>query len=269
MPVLYDDSGSVYDSTLLSYDGAQARVATGSGLGAGSALAVIIRAKTATGSGVGSGTANKLRVVPRRSVSSESTYDSSSTTYDASITYDADGGSSSESASSLKISKRSLADSGVGSQTVERLIIRPRVASGSGAGTTDGVIGVRIALRTATSSGVGESVSFGGRVVSREAEGSGIGADTSLWQKSFIFRPPTEDRFPWSDYRDSSPSHRLFARANPGYRARNIFRLTTGVYTNVDPLDPNLVDKVYLGAHEHYVTEQEKADLVAAGYTVT
>jgi hypothetical protein len=84
-----------------------------------------------------------------------------------------------------------------------------------------------------------------------------------------IFRPPVEDRFPWSDYRDASPSHRLFARANPGYRARNIFRLTNGTYTNVDPLDPSLVDKVYLGAHEHFVTEQEKADLVAAGYTVT
>jgi hypothetical protein len=78
-----------------------------------------------------------------------------------------------------------------------------------------------------------------------------------------------EDRFPWSDYRESAISHRLFARATPGFRARNIFRLTNGTYTNVDPLDPSLVDKVYLGAHEHFVTEQEKADLVAAGYTVT
>jgi hypothetical protein len=127
------------------------------------------------------------------------------------------------------------------------------------------------ATLTSTATGVGSS-SFdatGVIIFVRTGNTSGSSTEIANWTKSFIFRPPAEDRFPWSDYRDSSPSHRLFARANPGYRARNIFRLTNGTYTNVDPLDPNLVDKVYLGAHEHFVTEQEKADLVAAGYTVT
>jgi hypothetical protein len=141
-------------------------------------------------------------------------------------------------------------------------------ASGSGAGTETADSNIN-PVRTASGSGTGTSSSLGGIPFIRTASTSGAGTQTANWTKSWIFRPPVEDRFPWSDYRESTPSHRLFARANPGYRARNIFRLTNGTYTNVDPLDPSLVDKVYLGAHEHFVTEQEKADLVAAGYTVT
>lgn len=102
--------------------------------------------------------------------------------------------------------------------------------------------------------------------------GTTSGSGTNLpvtWTKSFIFRPPVEDNFPWNDYREPTANHRLFGKAAQGNRARNIFRLTNGTYTNVDPLDPNLVDKVYYGGHQHFVTETEKADLVANGYTVT
>jgi hypothetical protein len=48
-----------------------------------------------------------------------------------------------------------------------------------------------------------------------------------------------------------------------------VYKLTDGTYTNVDPRNDNLVVKTYLGAHENFVTAEEKADLVAAGYEVT
>ena len=84
-----------------------------------------------------------------------------------------------------------------------------------------------------------------------------------------IFRPPIEDRFPWSDYRENTASHRLFGYATQGNRARNIFRLTDGTYTNTDPRDQTLVARTYYGGHEYFVTETEKAELVSAGYEVT
>ena len=55
----------------------------------------------------------------------------------------------------------------------------------------------------------------------------------------------------------------------PGARARNIYKLTDGTFTTVDPRNDNLVVKIYLGAHANIVTADEKADLVAAGYEVT
>ena len=103
----------------------------------------------------------------------------------------------------------------------------------------------------------------------RIATGSGASTQTANWTKSLIFRPPVEDRFPWDNYRNAEPAHRLFSKANQGYRARNIFRLNTGAYTNTDPLDPTLVERTYYGGHEHFVTQTEKDELVAAGYTVT
>jgi hypothetical protein len=103
----------------------------------------------------------------------------------------------------------------------------------------------------------------------RTATGSGTSTQTATWTKSLIFRTPVEDRFPWDNYRNAEPAHRLFAKANQGYRARNIFLLTNGTYTNTDPLDPTLVTKVYYGGHEYYVDQTEKDELVAAGYTVT
>jgi hypothetical protein len=110
----------------------------------------------------------------------------------------------------------------------------------------------------------------GAFIFTRTATGSGTSTDTpSTWTKTFIFRPPVEDRFPWDDYKSSTSDHRLFSKASQGYRARNIFQLTDLSYTNVDPLDPTLVKAVYLGGHDIVVTEEEKTQLIAAGYNVT
>ena len=143
-----------------------------------------------------------------------------------------------------------------------------RTATGSGVGT-ESASRIRVPVRTATGSGTGTQTASRIRVPVRTATGSGAGTETANWNKSLIFRTPVEDRFPWDNYRNSEPAHRLFAKADQGYRARNIFRLTNGTYTNTDPLDPTLVARTYYGGHDHFVTQTEKDELVAAGYTVT
>lgn len=157
-------------------------------------------------------------------------------------------GTSSETATGVRVRGRAATGTGVSSETATRVITRFRTATGSGAGT-----------QTAT----------GRRIKTETAVGFGTGTQTANWTKSLIFRPPVEDKFPWADYREKTPDHALFGYVRQGNRARNIYLLKNGTFTNVDPLDPAIVDKVYLGGHEWFVTPEEKAVLVAAGYTVT
>jgi hypothetical protein len=126
-----------------------------------------------------------------------------------------------------------------------------------------------VVLVTATGSGTGTQSAVGGKLLSTTATGSGLGSELAVWSKSLIFRPPADDQFAWADRRDPSKDSWFLSKLARGNRARNVFRLTDGTYTNTDPLDPTLVDKVYYGGHQHFVSEAEKADLVAAGYTVT
>jgi hypothetical protein len=51
-----------------------------------------------------------------------------------------------------------------------------------------------------------------------------------------------------------------------GRSASNIYKLTNGTYTNVDTRDYTVVAKVYHGGHDNFVSAEEKADLIAAGY---
>lgn len=80
------------------------------------------------------------------------------------------------------------------------------------------------------------------------------------------FSPPVEDKFAWADYRDNSIAHRLFGYVRRGDRAQNLFYLVDGTFTNVDPLNPSLVAKVYYGGHVYDVTPEEAAVLTDAGY---
>ena len=157
-------------------------------------------------------------------------------------------GSSSETATGLPVRGRAIVDSGVSSETATGLIIRFRTATGSG-DSSQTANGVRVAQRTAT--------------------GFGSSTQTADWTKSLIFRPPVQDKFPWADYREKTVDHALFGYVRQGNRARNLYLLKNGTFTNVDPLDPATVDKVYLGGHDWFVSPEEKAVLVAAGYTVT
>lgn len=158
--------------------------------------------------------------------------------------------------------------SGVGSGVATGVLVRAREATGSGAGGSSTVSFTK-RFRTATGSGQSGQTTVGVRIVSRTATGFGSSAQSATWTKSLIFRPPVEDKFPWADYREKTPDHALFGYVRQGNRARNIYLLKNGTFTNVDPLDPAIVDKVYLGGHDWFVTPEEKAVLVAAGYTVT
>lgn len=81
-----------------------------------------------------------------------------------------------------------------------------------------------------------------------------------------IFQPPADDRFPWADYRSHTPDHELFGYVRQGVRAKNLYYLVNGSFTDVDPLDPSLVRKVYYGGHRYEVDADEAAVLTAAGF---
>lgn len=158
--------------------------------------------------------------------------------------------------------------SGVGSGTATGVRVQARTATGSGV-STETTVSFTKRFRTATGSGEGTQTGVGVRVAQRTATGFGSSGESALWTKSLIFRPPVEDKFPWADYREQTPDHALFGYVRQGNRARNVYLLKDGTFTNVDPLDPAKVDKTYLGGHEWFVTPEEKAVLIAAGYTVT
>ena len=231
MARLYNDPLFLYNASNFSYNG------------------VVTFTNTATGSGTGTESATRIRVPVRAATGS---------------------GTGSDSSTSVHIAPRTATGSGVGTSLNSILLKNLRTAYGAGGSTTsDTAVGLHIVPRTATGSGLGTQTALGGLLVLRTATGSGAGTETATWTKSLIFRTPVEDRFPWSDYRTFNSQNNLFSKAAQGYRARNIFRLNTGAYTNTDPLDPTLVDKVYYGGHDYFVEQTEKDQLVAAGYTVT
>ena len=251
MARLYNDPLFLYNASDLSYNGIVtfARTATGAGTETSAAVFTIIRAKTATGAGTGTETATGLHLSPRTATGS---------------------GAGTSAITQTAIGIRTATGSGVGTSTATGVHIGPRTATGAGgASTGDIAVGLHIAPRTATGSGLGTSTALGGILYIRTSTGSGAGTSVANWTKTLIFRPPVEDRFPWDSYKSSTPDHRLFAKASQGYRARNIFQLTDLSYTNVDPLDPTLIKTTYWGGHDIVVTEEEKSQLVAAGYTVT
>jgi hypothetical protein len=60
--------------------------------------------------------------------------------------------------------------------------------------------------------------------------------------------------------------NQLFRRLVRGTRAKNVYKLNNGTFTTNQPSDPEDYIVVYLGAHNNFVSADEKADLVAAGY---
>lgn len=224
------------------------RTASASGTGTGSADRTVTSRRTGSGSGTGTGSADPT-VISRRTGTGS--------------------GSGTGSADGIPTSRRTGSSSGSGAGTADRTVISRRTGSASGAGT--GIASTTItSIRTGSASGAGTATGVGRIRYVRTGTASGAGTATADGTKSFTFRPPNDDDFPWADYRQqSSKAHRLFGFVGQGVRARNIFKLVDGTFTNDDPLDPALVDKVYYGAHVYFVTAEEKADLVAAGYEVT
>ena len=63
--------------------------------------------------------------------------------------------------------------------------------------------------------------------------------------------------------------YRLWRFYGPGVRGKNVYRLTDGSFTESQPGDASLIDRVFHGGHDNYVTDAEADALVAAGYTVS
>jgi len=76
------------------------------------------------------------------------------------------------------------------------------------------------------------------------------------------FTPPTDDFVYWSNYSDEG----IFSYLKPGPRGRNVYKLVDGTFTENQPSDMTTVEILYHGGHEHTVSGEEEADLVAAGY---
>lgn len=271
----YNDSGVTYSLNTVSYDGYTAfstiqQTATGSGTGSSTATGLHKHLRTATGSGTGT----SLNAIVHKQLrtatgSGGATTGDTATGLHTQIRTATGSGAGGSSATGLHKHLRAATGSGDGTSSATGLRIVLRTATGSGAGTQTAT-GLHKQLRTATGSGTGTETATGLHKHPRTGTGSGTGADIAgTWIKSFIFRPPAEADFAWAPYHGNSPANRLFSRLTPGASRLNVYKLTDGTYTSVDPRNDNLVVKTYFGGHNNFVTAEEKADLVAAGYEVT
>lgn len=266
------------------------RTATGDGTGTSTATGLHVAPRTATGDGTGTSTTTGLHIAPRTATGNGTGTSNNAILHKLLRTaYGSGGASTGDSATGLHIAPRTATGEGDGTSAVVQVRTTFATGSATGAGTstanglrivlrtatgsgdsTQTASGLHIAPRTATGTGTGTATSIGARFVFRAASNTGNGADIpATWTKSFIFRPPVEADFPWANYHSATPANRLFSRLTPGERRLNVYKLSDGTYTSIDPRNDNAVVKIYFGSHENFVTAEEKADLVAAGYDVT
>jgi hypothetical protein len=83
------------------------------------------------------------------------------------------------------------------------------------------------------------------------------------------FIPPTANNVAAAERGDNTIAGRLFRYVSPGKSADNVFRLTNGSFTTVQPSDVSLISRTFWGATKNYVTDAEAAELVAAGFSVS
>lgn len=93
-------------------------------------------------------------------------------------------------------------------------------------------------------------------------------AESGTLSPPLVFRPPIRGYTePW--HKDTPTYEREFAvRFRGQARAVNVYKLTDGTYTEIDGLDPSIIDIIYRGSTQTEVSEDEAAELVAAGYDV-
>jgi hypothetical protein len=163
--------------------------------------------------------------------------------------------------------KKGASGSGAGGSSTTSLIEHLRTADGAGVGASS-ASRVLVAIRTADGAGVGAGSATAIESLPRQATGSGTGATggSVTWEKSFIFRPPVNDSFSWADRNNPVDGQFLLRKLVPGTRAKNIYLLNDGSYTTNQPAEVEDYVKVYLGAHNNFVSADEKADLISAGY---
>ena len=163
--------------------------------------------------------------------------------------------------------KKSAFGSGLGGSSATFAIEYVRTADGAGVGGS-AVVEVMTAIRTADGAGTSGQSATAIEKLPRTATGSGTGATggSVTWEKSFIFRPPVNDSFSWADRNNPVAGDFLLRKLVPGLRAKNIYLLNDGTYTTNQPAEVEDYVKVYLGSHNNFVTAEEKADLISAGY---
>jgi len=187
-------------------------------------------------------------------------------------------GSGSESATGLHVHPRAGSASGAGSSALTELHIHLRTASGSGAaGASTTLSGIKQG-RAATGSGAGTASITGLHKHLRtgsDSAGTSEFVSASGVHTRATFTPPTDNQvdFTGSDFYglDMIPVNKLvyalYRHYEPGPRGRNVWKLKDGTFTENQPMDDSLIEKLYHGGHTHVLTEDgEKAALVAAGY---
>ena len=187
-------------------------------------------------------------------------------------------GSGSESATGLHVHPRAGSASGAGSSALTELHIHLRTASGSGAaGASTTLSGIKQG-RAATGSGAGTASIAGLHKHLRtgsDSAGTSEFVSASGVHTRATFTPPTDNQvdFTGSDFYglDMIPVNKLvyalYRHYEPGPRGRNVWKLKDGTFTENQPMDDSLIEKLYHGGHTHVLTEDgEKAALVAAGY---
>lgn len=253
------NSTRLYDTASLNYDGISGAVqwtATGSGVSTQTATGIAIRVWSATGTGTGLGTQTAFFVCVRNRQANGS-------------------GQGTQTAVGAYTRPRTATGTGVGTQTASRLFTAIRTANGTGTGDSS-ITQTVTYKKTATGSGTGTETVVSFAVKTRSGTGSGQGSQTQPnWTKSLIFRTPTFDEIALNGFDIDTPrtenvriADHLLRVFDPLPRGRNVYKLKNGSFTEREPSDEDIAT-IYFGGHEYFVSPEEKAELVAAGYTVS
>jgi hypothetical protein len=144
------------------------------------------------------------------------------------------------------------------------LHIAPRTATSPGTGSSL-VVKVITRFRTASASGTGGREIVSARVCQRTATATGTGGQSNTVVKLLLFRTPTSEGRA-ADRNDGSIAGRLFRYAEPTYSGVNVYKLIDGSFTEVEQREYERIAKIYYGGSNNFVTQQEKDELIAAGY---
>ena len=243
------------------------RTASGSGAGFQSTVSIHVVVRSATGSGsAGASTSTDLEIL-FRSATGSGTSSSEADPFLFVIRGASGSGAGTSSAVFRRERLRAATSTGTGTSSAARLVKNLRSATGSGVGSAVAIRLVRT-IRTATASGVGTASSVSIELLPRTATGSGVGSTSgdAIGYKFHMFRPPTRFDGPTTLVGGDRIANRLARFYRPRERGRNVYQLVDESFTEVDQANYDVVLKVYHGGHVHTLTEEEYADLLAAGY---
>ena len=243
------------------------RTASDSGLGSESSTFIRGLVRSATGTGfAGESTSTDLEILFRQATG----FGTSTEEADPFLLLirQATGfGTGTSSVAFKRIHIRSSFGGGLGTDTAVRLVKNIRTASNSGVGSQT-ANGRLVAIRTASASGEGTASSTTMEILYRGAVGSGTGytEQNAVGYKFHMFRPPTRFDGPTQLVGGDRIANRLARFYRPRERGRNVYKLIDESFTEVDQANYDVVLKVYHGGHVHTLTEEEYAELLAAGY---